>query len=169
MSVDPLWACAPWTRNPNLCAAHVASTSPIVTPSSSMLRPCWTWISAYEAISGAVKSPRSPIASSASATVTPCGSVVASAASRSALPVKTLPVIIEGLNREPSSLNQLTTARLNRACEGSARSSSAIAKHACALAITPYAPSKRPAVGRESMCDPVRTYGAPGTNSSSPN
>src|SRR5699024_5814324 len=45
--------------------------------------------------------------------------------------------IIEGLNREPSSLNQLTTARLNRAFVGSARSSSATAKHACAAAITP--------------------------------
>ena len=41
MSVDPVWACSPSTRSSYFRTPHVASTNPMVKPSSSMDFPCW--------------------------------------------------------------------------------------------------------------------------------
>ena len=80
-------------------------------------------------------------------------------------PAKTELPMMEGANRPPSSLNQLTTARLNGGRAPSARTRSATRSPACSPAITPYAPSNRPPRGWESRCEPMRMYGAPGWNS----
>jgi hypothetical protein len=82
-----------------------------------------------------------PISRSAASTVVPAGSVVVRAVRAGSFPVNTALPIMLGLNREPSSLNQLTTATLYWGAESEAAHRATARCAAWAEARTPYAPS----------------------------
>src|SRR4029079_4371364 len=128
----PECAWSPSTVTTYLLAAQLAVTSPIAVPAFSRRRPCSMWISAQKAALGPSPSPRNPVGASASPTETPALSVTASAVSSGSTPVYTLLPISDGAKREPSSLNQFTTARLYRGGVPLSDHSSASRNAACA-------------------------------------
>ena len=116
MTVEPVWACSPWTTNSYLLArpvgVHQADRDAFALHASALLDVD------FGAIGGLGALVVAPAADGVQGLADRDSGGVRGGqrCSRSSLPVYTEVPIMDGLKRQPSSLNQLTTAMLNRGC-----------------------------------------------------